>query len=67
MPFADFTANQVPHFYVVDEQRNYQIERFVQNKSVKVIRVVPTNMEGTRILECVFNRPDSGTFAASAR
>lgn len=51
---ADFTPARIPHFFVVDEQWNYQIERFIQNKSVSVIRRIPTTLTGFTILECVF-------------
>lgn len=60
MPLANFNANRVPRFFVVDEQINYQIERFIQNKAVRVVRVVPTGMEGIRVLECVFTGAASG-------
>jgi hypothetical protein len=55
MPLADFKASRVAHFYVIDERWNYQIERFIENKSVTVHRVIPTSMDGFRILECVFD------------
>ena len=59
LPVTDFTASQVPHFYVVDERWNYQIERFIQNKSVRVIRRIPTTLDGFTLLECVFNNSAS--------
>lgn len=55
-PLASFNAHTVPHFFVVDEKWNYQIERFIQNKSVRVIRTIPTTMPGISIRECVFTK-----------
>lgn len=57
VPLTEFTATKVPHFFVVDERWNYQIERFIQNKSVSVIRTMPTSLNGFTILECVYNTP----------
>ena len=56
---SQFTAARFPHFFVVDERWNYQIERFIQNKSVRVIRRTPTTLDGFTILECVFIAPDT--------
>ncbi|WP_375444187.1 hypothetical protein [uncultured Fibrella sp.] len=53
-PLASFNAQTVPHFFVVDERWNYQIERFIQNKSIQIIRTIPTTMPGISIRECVF-------------
>lgn len=62
-----FNARRVPRFFIVDERWNYQIERFIQNKAVRVIRSVPTTMEGIQILECVFDGPAAGSAEATAR
>lgn len=49
-----FIRNKVPHFYVIDESSHYQIEHFIQNGQVQVIREFPVDIEGHRILECTF-------------
>ena len=54
MSLAEFNAQEDRHFFVVDEQWNYQIERFIRNKSVEVVHAAPTTLGGVRILECVF-------------
>ncbi|MBO0948333.1 hypothetical protein [Fibrella forsythiae] len=51
---TNFNPNQIPHFFVVDEQWNYQIERFIQNGTVRVIQTIPTTMAGITIRECAF-------------
>ncbi len=50
----EFVKQQVPHFYVVDEASRYQIEQFIANKQVRVLRVIPVSIEGHRILECKY-------------
>ncbi|UHG94267.1 hypothetical protein [Spirosoma oryzicola] len=67
MPVVDFNKEQVPHFYVVDEEWNYQIERFIQNKSVKVVSKIPTTLAGFTILECVFTGSDSKVAEAAGQ
>ncbi|MFD2937193.1 hypothetical protein [Spirosoma flavum] len=47
-----FNRVTVPHFYVIDESSNYQIEHFIQNGQVHVIRQLPIGIKGHRILEC---------------
>ncbi|MFD2569123.1 hypothetical protein ACFSUS_00670 [Spirosoma soli] len=54
VPTTKFNKANYPHFYVVDETSNYQIEHFVQSGRVKVINRLPIDIEGHRILECVF-------------
>ncbi len=51
----EFNQTQFPHFYVVDEQAVYQIERFIENGQVRIIRDIPVDIKGHRILECEFN------------
>ena len=53
----EFTPATVPHFYVIDETSNYQIEHFLETGRVQVIRTIPVAIAGHRILECVFT-PD---------
>ena len=61
-----FTATSFPHFYVVDTREHYQIEAYIKSGQVKVIRELPMNMPGHRLLECVFQkRTDKHTDAAS--
>ena len=49
-----FTAAAFPRFYVVDTQENYQIEAYIKSGQVRVIRELPMDMPGHRLLECVF-------------
>lgn len=49
----DFNPTTVPHFYVIDESSNYQIEHFIKNGRVHIIRELPIGIKGHRILECV--------------
>ncbi len=49
-----FNEKSFPHFYVVDESSRYQIEHFVANHRVKVLKTIPVSIEGHRILECSF-------------
>lgn len=48
----DFNLANVPHFYVVDESSIYQIEDFIKNGKVQVIRELPIDIAGHRLLEC---------------
>lgn len=50
----EFNRTTVPHFYVIDESSNYQIEQFIQHGQVRVIRQLPIDLAGHRMLECVF-------------
>ncbi len=50
----EFTPATVPHFYVIDETSNYQIEEFIKTGQVQVIRTIPVAIDGHRIIECVF-------------
>jgi hypothetical protein len=50
----EFNAQRFPHFYVVDQHSHYQIEEFLENGRVRVVRTIPTGIAGHRILECVF-------------
>ncbi|GAB3314674.1 hypothetical protein GCM10027299_03130 [Larkinella ripae] len=50
----EFTNANFPHFYVIDESSRYQIERYVENRKVKVLAVIPVSIEGHQILECSF-------------
>lgn len=66
IPLNKFNRTYIPHFFVVDERWNYQIERFIQNKSVAVVRVIPTAINGVRILECIFrSSPTEGLKATN--
>ena len=58
MSLDRFNADLFPHFFVIDERWNYQIERFINNKSVRVIRRIPTKLDGFTILECRFIKSD---------
>ncbi len=58
IPTPEFTSATVPHFYVIDESSNYQIEHFIETGRVQVIREIPVAIEGHRILECVFKPND---------
>ncbi len=55
VPTTKFTKNNFPHFYVIDETSNYQIEYFLRQGKIKVIKSLPINIKGHRILECVFS------------
>lgn len=48
----DFNLTNVPHFYVVDESSTYQIEDFIKNGKVQIIRELPIDIAGHRLLEC---------------
>lgn len=52
MTEQDFHRSIVPHFYVIDESSNYQIEHFIKNGRVQIIRELPIGIKGHRILEC---------------
>ena len=54
VPANEFTAASFPHFYVVDTQDHYQIEAYIESGQVRVIRQLPMDMPGHRLLECVF-------------
>lgn len=58
MPVDEFKAKRMFRFFVVDERGNYQIERFIRNGSVQVVRAIPTQMDGLTLLECVHTRAD---------
>lgn len=49
-----FDAAHFPRFYVVDEVAIYQIEDYIKRGQVKVVRELPIDMPGHRLLECVF-------------
>ncbi|AUD03492.1 hypothetical protein [Spirosoma pollinicola] len=51
---TEFTKQQYPHFYVVDEASRYQIEYFIATHRVKVVRIIPVPIAGHRILDCVY-------------
>ena len=48
----EFTKERFPHFYVVDEDSRYQIDYFIANQQVKVLRVIPVPIKGHHIVEC---------------
>lgn len=50
----EFTTTRFPHFYVMDQRSHYQIEEFLENGRVRVVRTIPTGIAGHQILECVF-------------
>lgn len=52
MTKRDFNQINVPHFYVVDESSIYQIEDFIKNGKVQIIRELPIDIAGHRLLEC---------------
>ncbi|GAB3756386.1 hypothetical protein [Spirosoma pomorum] len=52
LPVQNFTQTAVPHFYVVDESSQYQIEHFIRTGQVRVIRELPIHIKGHRLLEC---------------
>lgn len=62
---ARFNGANFPRFYVVDERSHYQIEEFIAAGRVRVVRVLPTDIEGHRILECTFT--DAAPAALGAR
>ncbi|QJD77494.1 hypothetical protein [Spirosoma rhododendri] len=41
------------HFYVIDESNRYQVEDFIRKGSIRVVRQLPIDLPGHRILECV--------------
>ncbi|GAB3702590.1 hypothetical protein GCM10027592_32160 [Spirosoma flavus] len=49
-----FNRNVVPHFYMIDEDNSYQIEHFIEQGQVRIIRQLPIAIKGHRILECAF-------------
>ncbi|GAB3801626.1 hypothetical protein GCM10028819_29250 [Spirosoma humi] len=54
MTKQEFNPTNVPHFYVVDESSNYQIEEFIKTGKVQIIRELPIDIAGHRLLECKF-------------
>lgn len=52
MTKQDFNLATVPHFYVVDESSIYQIEDYIKTGKVQVIRELPIDIAGHRLLEC---------------
>ena len=50
-----FNKLSMPHFYVIDETSHYQIEHFIANGQVHIIRQLPISIVGHRLLECQFN------------
>ena len=55
VPPDQFNQRRFPHFYVVDEASRYQIEWFIANRRVRVVRSIPVAINGHRILECAFS------------
>ncbi len=51
----DFTKANFPHFYVVDESSHYQMEKFINAQQIRVVRQLPIDIDGHRLLECTFN------------
>lgn len=49
-----FNRAALPHFYVIDESGVYQIEHFIANGRIRIVRQLPIGIAGHRILECVF-------------
>jgi hypothetical protein len=49
-----FNRKNFPHFYVVDEDSQFQIEQYLQNGQVKVVNKLPIAIKGHQILECSF-------------
>lgn len=60
----EFSATRFPHFYVVDQHDHYQIEEFLESGRVRVVRTIPTNIAGHRILECMFAPPGTAPSVA---
>ena len=54
MTKQDFNPVTVPHFYVIDESSIYQIEDFIKTGKVEIIRELPIDIAGHRLLECKF-------------
>ena len=54
VPTQQFSRITIPHFYVIDESSNYQIEHFIETGQVRIIRELPIDIKGHRIIECVF-------------
>ncbi len=54
VPLTNFDKIHFPHFYVVDESSVYQVEAFVAQNKLKVVRTIPVDIVGHRILECTF-------------
>ncbi|GAB3779617.1 hypothetical protein GCM10028818_30480 [Spirosoma horti] len=52
IPKQDFNLSNVSHFYVVDESSTYQIEDFIKTGKVQIIRELPIDIAGHRLLEC---------------
>ncbi|RZL13852.1 MAG: hypothetical protein EOO62_07040 [Hymenobacter sp.] len=50
----EFNSQRFPHFYVMDQHSHYQIEEFLETGQVRVVRTIPTGIEGHQILECTF-------------
>lgn len=50
-----FNKVSMPHFYVIDETSHYQIEHFLANGQVHIIRELPISIAGHRLLECRFD------------
>lgn len=53
----EFGPARFPHFYVLDQHSHYQIEEFIEAGKVRVVRTIPTEVEGHQVLECVFTAP----------
>lgn len=51
---AEFNRANFPRFYVVDEERVYQVEDFVRRKKITVVDTIQVDIPGHRILECRF-------------
>ncbi|MBD2752293.1 hypothetical protein [Spirosoma validum] len=58
VPSDTFNATHFSHFYVVDEKAIYQIEDYIKRGQVKVIRELPIDIPGHRLLECMFLKSD---------
>lgn len=54
LPVGQFNRTTVPHFYVIDEKSQFQMERFIQQGRIHIVRELPIALSGHRLLECTF-------------
>ena len=50
----EFNPATIPHFYVIDEKSQFQMEQFIRQGRIHVVRQLPIALSGHRLLECTF-------------
>ena len=54
LSMEQFNPKEVPHFYVIDEKSQFQMEQFIRQGRIRIVRELPIGLSGHRLLECTF-------------